>query len=214
MRYRAVLFDLDGVLCRTDRYHFQSWKTIADALHIPFDENVNDLLRGIGRMESLDLILRGYRGRPLTREERETLASEKNRLYRGLLEEMGPEDISPGAADLLNWLRERGVAMAVASSSQNARTIIGRLGIGAYFDAVVDGNRVARSKPDPEVFLLAAKELGLPPDGCLVVEDAESGVRAAAAGGFACAGIGAAAQVDGVAYPLKCLGDLKGALLL
>lgn len=212
MKYRAVIFDLDGVLCHTDRYHYQAWKTIADALDIPFDEESNNRLRGISRMDSLERILEGYPGRPLTLEEKEKLAAEKNALYRAQLETMTPADLPGEPDELLKGLRAGGIATAVASSSRNAPLILKRLGIASRFDVVVDGNQIGRVKPDPEVFLLAAERLHRIPPDCLVVEDARAGIAAAVAGGFDSAGIGDAAAVPGVTYALRSLGELSAVL--
>lgn len=208
MKYRAVLFDLDGVLCHTDRFHYQAWREIADSLGIPFDERSNDRLRGVSRMESLAIILQGYSGHPLSPADKEVLADKKNRLYRARLETMRPDDLTPEVDHLLTWLVDNRIQTAVASSSRNAMLILERLGIRDRFDAIVDGNQIDRSKPDPEVFLKAAERLGLPPAHCLVVEDAGAGVEAARSGGFDCAGIGDVASAAGVTYPIQALPEL------
>lgn len=189
MKYRGIIFDLDGVICHTDAYHYQAWKVIADELGIYFDETINNRLRGVSRMESLDIILETYRG-ILSREEKERYADEKNRRYRVLLNQMSPADVKPEVMSTLMELRQRGHLLAIGSSSKNAGFILKRLGLSDWFDAVADGNGITRSKPDPEVFLLAAKMIGVQPDGCLVVEDAAAGLLAAKAGGMAAAGIG------------------------
>ena len=190
MRFRAVIFDLDGVLCSTDEYHYQAWKSLADELGIPFDRRDNDALRGVSRMASLELIL-AKSSRCWSEAEKESLAARKNERYRALLAGMSPADLDPAVAEMLRTLRRAGLRLAVGSSSRNAPFILDRLGLGGFFDAVCDGSCITRAKPDPEVFLKAAEMLALPPADCLVVEDAASGAAAARAGGF----------------PLACVGD-------
>ena len=189
MRYQGIIFDLDGVLCSTDEYHYLAWKELADRLGIPFDRERNNLLRGISRMASLDIILEKA-SRLYSPEEKQALAEEKNRRYRALLYQMSPKDLSEDVRLTLPALRQAGLLLAVGSSSKNAPLILERLGLDRFFDAITDGNQIHSSKPDPEVFLLAAEKLGLPPSACLVVEDAHAGVEAAAAGGFDCAAMG------------------------
>lgn len=201
-RYKGIIFDLDGVICHTDRYHCQAWKSIADDLEIPFDKTVNDRLRGVSRMESLSIILEQYKG-SLTEAEKEELAEKKNGRYRKLLETMSPEDISFEVRDTLEKLREQGMKTAIGSSSKNAQFILQQVHMLSDFDAISDGCSIKHSKPHPEVFLKAAEMLGLEPEECLVVEDARSGVDAALAGGFDCAGIGDAALYEKTTYPLK-----------
>lgn len=205
--YQAIIFDLDGVLCSTDRYHYQAWKQLADRLGISFDESVNARLRGVSRMESLDIILEKS-DKVYTKAEKETLAAEKNAAYCKLLQQMNPTDLSPEVCETLAKLRQRGIRLAVGSSSKNTKTILERIGLGNFFDAVSDGTNITHSKPDPEVFLLAAKMLGLSPLSCLVVEDASAGVEAAIRGHFDCAGLGDAAQHSRVTYPLKRFQDI------
>ena len=207
MNYQGVIFDLDGVICSTDQYHYQAWKALADRLGIYFDPVINNRLRGVSRMESLDIVLEKS-SRSYTRAEKEALATEKNDTYRQLLQQMSPADLSGDVAETLETLKSRGIRIAIGSSSKNAPVILERIGLSNAFDAVVDGNSISRSKPDPEVFLKAAQALGLPPEKCLVVEDAHAGVAAALAGGFACAGIGDAAGNPDVTYRLTALSDL------
>lgn len=206
--FEAVIFDLDGVLCSTDEYHYQAWKQLANRLGIPFGRQVNNQLRGVSRMESLDIILRnGSLVLPL--EERKALAEEKNSTYRHMLEAMSPANLSNEAKNTLDALRQKGYALAVGSSSRNARFILQRLGLADFFDAVADGTDIQNSKPDPEVFLLAARRLGKAPADCLVVEDAKPGVEAAVNGGFAAAGMGDARDDARASYHLN---DLPGLL--
>ena len=188
MEIRGVIFDLDGVLCHTDHYHYLAWKALADRLGLPFDERVNDRLRGVSRMDSLEIVL-SLGEKQFTQAEKEQMAEEKNRRYRSYLAKMGPEALAPGAVDVLRDLKAQGWKLAVGSSSKNAPLILERTGLEGYFDTVADGSQITRSKPDPEVFLLAATMLGVRPENAVVIEDAESGVRAAKAGRFRAIGI-------------------------
>ncbi len=192
MALRAVIFDLDGVLVSTDEFHYRAWQRLADEEGIPFDRETNHRLRGVGRMESLAILLERS-PRPYTPEEKAALADRKNRYYRESLKALAPRDVLPGAREILRGLKARGVKVAVASSSRNAPEILRRTALADAADATTDGNDITRSKPDPEVFRLAAERLGLAPAECLVVEDAGSGVEAAAAAGMRCLAIGAAA---------------------
>ena len=203
--YEGVIFDLDGVICSTDRYHYLAWKRIADRLGIPFDERINGRLRGVSRMDSLNIILEGYEG-SLTQAKKEALAEEKNALYRASLADMSPDDLPQDVRRTLDALRAAGLRLAIGSSSRNTRFILERLGLADFFDAVSDGTNITRSKPDPQVFLMAADFLSLPPARCLVVEDAQSGIAAAKAGGFDSAGVGDAAAF--ATYPMERVSDL------
>lgn len=206
--YQGIIFDLDGVICHTDRYHFLAWKQIADQLGIHFDDRINDRMRGVSRMDSLEILLEGYHGEPLTAAQKAALAEKKNQLYIGLLQNMGEADLSEEVRKTMDTLRSRGRKLAIGSSSKNTKLILKRLGLTGYFDAVSDGTNITRSKPDPEVFLCAAQYLGLPPEKCLVVEDAKAGILAAKAGGFDSAGLGEAATSAFVTYPLQSFSDL------
>lgn len=184
----AIIFDLDGVICSTDRYHYLAWKALADRLGIPFDEQVNRQLRGVSRMESLDIILGDQSGN-YSDEEKLALAEEKNNIYKRYLSSMTPGDLSKEVRMTLHTLRQRGYLLAIGSSSKNTRQILRQLGLGDFFDAVADGTMITKSKPNPEVFLLAASLLGVSPEKTIVIEDAESGVLAAKAGRFRAIGI-------------------------
>ena len=208
MRYRAVIFDLDGVICYTDEYHYLAWKTLADKLGVPFDRAFNDRLRGVSRKESLRLILKRYTGPALTEAEQDALADEKNMLYRRFLYQMTPADLPPEVKSTLDALRARGLKLAIGSSSRNTPLILERIGLTDFFDAVADGNCITRSKPDPEVFLTAAAMIGEKPKHCLVVEDAVSGAKAGYAGGFSVACVGAAARDGAGDYNPESITDL------
>ena len=212
MKYKGIIFDLDGVLCSTDRFHYQAWQQTAREAQAPFDETVNQRLRGVSRMESLEIILEGS---PLTftQAEKERMAEEKNARYRQLLRQMTPADMTDGVRAALTRLREASLKLAVGSSSKNARFILERLEAVSYFDAICDGTLITRSKPDPEVFLKAAGMLGLPAQACLVVEDAPAGLEAARAAGMDCAGVGGADWPFAPAYTLPDVTALPAALL-
>jgi len=197
----AIIFDLDGVLTDTAELHYQSWQGLMDEMGIPFDRRKNEALRGLSRRESLETIL-GEWSREFTEEQKEDIARRKNEEYVSRVAKMTPGDLLPGAGELLKELRLRGVAVAVASSSKNAAAVIERLRIRPLLDALVDGNHVSTSKPDPLIFLQTAKHLGVPPRRCVVVEDAASGVEAALAAGMWVVGLGPAERV-GRAHRVK-----------
>lgn len=207
MKYQGIIFDLDGVICSTDRYHYQAWKKIADGIGVYFDEIINNRLRGVSRMASLEIVLKRSEEQ-YTDEQKLALAEQKNDLYRELLMQMSPADLSDEVKSTLDALRARSFKLAIGSSSKNAKLILGRIGLGDYFDAISDGTDITHSKPHPEVFLKAAEMLGLEPGCCLVVEDARAGVEAAVAGGFDSAGIGEAAEHEQVTYGLSAFSDL------
>lgn len=205
--YKAVIFDLDGVICFTDEYHYLAWKKIADTIGVQFDRKKNNRLRGVSRMDSLEIILEGC-GREFSNKEKQTLAEEKNSLYREYLRQLTPKDVSEDVRKTLDSLREGGYRLVVGSSSKNTGFILDRIGLSDYFDVVSDGNMITKSKPDPEVFLKAAELLNMPPKLCVVVEDAAAGAEAARRGGFACAGIGEAAEYPGIEFKLSKISDL------
>lgn len=189
-KLRAVVFDLDGVLVTTDRFHFQAWKELADELRLTFDEQVNHLLRGVSRQQSLRVIYE-HNSRQLPPDEQfSEYCDRKNRRYVELVQRMTPDDVLPGAVRLLQALRRADIRCAVASASRNTPLVLDRTGLTAYLDAVADGNDTSRSKPDPQVFLLAAQRLGLQPGDCLGVEDAPAGIEAIRAAGMVAVGIG------------------------
>ena len=180
---------------------------MADGIGVYFDEVINNRLRGVSRMASLDIILERSE-KNYTGEEKEKLAAQKNDIYKKLLEQMSPADLSGEVKEALDELRGRGYLLAIGSSSKNTKMILKQLGLDGYFDAISDGTNITRSKPDPEVFLKAAQFLGMKPEDCLVVEDALAGIEAAAAGGFDSAGIGEAATHGKVTYPIEAFSDL------
>ena len=207
MKYDAVIFDLDGVICYTDEYHFQAWKAMADSIGVPFDREINNRLRGVSRMASLEIVLEKAQGE-FSAAEKEALADQKNELYKKLLARMSPSDLSDEVKTTLDELRRRGYLLAIGSSSRNAPFILWQIGLGEYFDAVSDGNNITRSKPDPEVFEKAAKMLWVDPGRCLVVEDAVSGAEAAHRGGMTAACMGDASRAGAGDYNMKTVKDL------
>ena len=211
MKYKGIIFDLDGVICSTDEYHYLAWKTLADRLGIPFDRERNNLLRGVSRMESLNIILEKS-GTDFSEAEKAAFAEEKNTLYRQLLARMSPADLSEDVRMTLAALRKTDLKLAIGSSSKNTPFILERIGLGSFFDAVADGNCITHSKPHPEVFLKAADMIGLQPADCLVVEDARAGVEAAVKGGFDCAAMGDAREDIQARWHLNRFSDIKKCL--
>lgn len=204
---KAVIFDLDGVICFTDQYHYLAWKEMADEIGVYFDETINNRLRGVSRMDSLNIILEKS-DTEYTNEQKEELAAKKNAIYVKLLEQMSPSDLSDEVKTTLDALRAKGLKLAIGSSSKNTKMILKQIGLGGYFDAISDGTNIVNSKPDPEVFLKAAEFLSENPKDCLVVEDALAGIEAAVRGGFKSAGLGEAALHEQVTYPIESFGDL------
>lgn len=191
---RACIFDLDGVIVDTAHYHFLAWQRLAQELGIPFNEDDNERLKGVSRMRSLEIILELGR---LTMDEarKEQLATKKNGWFVDYVNAIRPEEIFPGVKELIDQIKAKGIKVGLASSSKNAQRVIDLLQIGSLFDAVVDGTMITHSKPHPEIFLLAAKRLGLAPAECVVFEDAEAGVEAALAAGMRCVGVGLPEQL-------------------
>ena len=175
---KTIIFDLDGVLVYTDRFHYLAWKKMADRIGIPFDETINNRLRGVSRMDSLEIILEKST-RKYTAEEKEDLAEEKNGYYKELLNKMSPADVRPEIREMLKELHERGYQLAIGSSSKNTKFILAQTCLTDAFDAISDGTNITKSKPDPEVFLKAAEYTQTAPGNCLVVEDAVAGIEAA-----------------------------------
>lgn len=203
----AVIFDLDGVICSTDEYHYLAWKALADRLGIYFDRKINERLRGVSRMASLDIVLERS-AKQYSPEEKLAFAAEKNDMYRKLLDRMSPEDLSYDVKSTLNNLRSRGYLMAIGSSSKNTKHILKQIGLEGFFDAVSDGTNISRSKPDPEVFLCAAEYLGVPAENCIVIEDAVAGIQAAKCGKMLAAGIGPAAEYPETDYKLTAISNI------
>lgn len=186
---KACIFDLDGVIVDTVPAHFTAWKAMADELSIPFTEDDNEHLKGVSRVDSMKRIL-ALGNLERTDEEILDYTQRKNEIYSEIISEMTPSDILPGVLDFIDLLKKNNIAIAIGSSSKNTPTILKAVALDKVFGVIVDGNQVTHSKPDPEVFLTGADRLGVPPEECLVLEDAISGVEAARRGGMKCIGIG------------------------
>ena len=207
MNIKGIIFDLDGVICSTDEYHYQAWKSIADEEGIYFDRNINERLRGVSRAESLEIILERATA-SYSPEQKAALMEKKNNIYRELLKNMGPGDVTEEVRSTLRKLREKGYGLSIGSSSKNTRFILEGTGLTDAFDGISDGNMISRSKPNPEVFIKAAGILGLKNDECLVIEDAVSGIDAANAAGFHSVGIGPAAECEGAEFKIQNLSEI------
>lgn len=185
----TCIFDLDGVIVDTAKYHYLAWKRLAHELGFEFLEEHNERLKGVSRMTSLDIMLE-VGGLTFSQSEKEVMATRKNEWYLEYIYKMTPEEILPGVVDFLVMLRSKGIKISLGSASKNAMLILERVQLQHYFDAVIDGNKALKAKPDPQVFLLAAEELGQNPTSCVVFEDAAAGIEAAKAAGMKCIGIG------------------------
>ncbi len=204
---KGVIFDLDGVICSTDEFHYLAWKKIANQEGIPFSRLDNNALRGVSRKESLELILRKSK-KSYNEEEKEKMMADKNDCYRSYLQQMAPSFLSDEVKETLEALKKKSLRLAIGSSSKNTRLILDKLRLLDFFDAVVDGNDISHSKPNPEVFLKAAKALSLPSNECFVVEDAVSGAQAGKRGGFQVIGIGDAGHYDETDFPISSFKDI------
>ncbi len=207
MATRAVIFDLDGVIVSTDAMHYQAWKSVADDEGIYFDEKINNRLRGVSRMESLEIILESA-ARIYSPAEKQALAETKNARYVELLQTLRPSAVPDEVTRVLKALKASGIKIAVGSSSRNTPLILRQIGLADAFDAVADGHDIERSKPAPDVFLVAAARLGIRPDECLVVEDAEAGIKAAKAAGMYAVAVGDATRSGEADYRLEGIGEL------
>jgi beta-phosphoglucomutase len=189
MGLKACIFDLDGVIVDTAKYHYLAWKKLATMLNINFTNEDNERLKGVSRMASLDIILE-IGNMVLEDKTKEEYAALKNKWYLDYINRMMPDEILPGSLEFISELKNAGIKIALGSASKNTPLILERLGIGKLFDAIADGNVVRKAKPDPEVFITAAKMLGVQPEDCVVFEDAVAGVEAALNAGMCCVGIG------------------------
>lgn len=208
---QAFLFDLDGVLTDTSEFHFLAWKRLAKDLGIPFARQENEALRGVSRRESLALLLKG---RPVSETEATAMMEQKNRYYLELVEKMTPSSLLPGAKEILEELGRLRLKRVIVSVSKNAPLVIERLQLMPLIDGLVDGNAPARSKPFPDLFLLAANKIGLKPTDCLVVEDAAAGIEAAHAAGMLALGLGPFARVGKADLVLPSLAGQQAADIL
>ncbi|MBC3874666.1 beta-phosphoglucomutase [Undibacterium flavidum] len=209
----ACIFDLDGVIVDTAKYHYLAWKRLANSLGFDFTEHDNEQLKGVSRIESLKLILH-LGGKELDAAEFDAALVRKNGWYLEYIQQIGPEEILPGAAEFLSSVREQGMKVALGSASKNAVLILERIQLLDQFDAIVDGNKVSKAKPDPEVFLKAAEELAVPVSDCIVFEDAVAGVQAARNAGMKVVGIGSAVVLDQAHFVLPNFAGLSVADVL
>lgn len=208
---KGCIFDLDGVVVDTAKYHYLAWKEVARELGFSFSEKENERLKGVSRMASLDILL-GIGGVSLSGEEKEKIADKKNKIYLEYILKMTPDEVLPGVAEFLKRLRKEGIKVSLGSASKNAMTILHQVGIEDLFDAVADGTNVTKAKPDPEVFLKGAELLGLEPSSCLVFEDAVAGVEAAHRAGMKCVGVGDAGILAEADFHIRGFSDVDSVM--
>ncbi len=207
---KAVIFDMDGVIVSTDELHFLSWERVSLEENIYFDRQINNKLLGVTRMDSVEIVLQ-QANRLYSKEEKENIAKRKNKYFLEMIEDFTKASILPGVEDNLLLLKQKGIKIALGTSSRNAEVILRKVGLRKYFDAISDGNHVHKSKPDPEVFLYAATLLNVPPEQCLVIEDSEVGIKAAKVAGMKTISVGYANCGD---YNANTLLDINVAELL
>lgn len=205
---KAFIFDLDGVIVDTAKYHFLAWKKIANELVIEFTEENNELLKGVSRVRSLDIILE-LGNKEASQEDKNKWLTQKNNDYLSQLVDMDSSEILPGVFEVLKYLKENKQSIALGSASKNARPILEKTGLLSYFDAVVDGNDVTNAKPDPEVFLMAAKLLNIEPENSIVFEDSVAGVQAANIAKMTSIGIGEATTLHEAKYIFKDFTEIE-----
>jgi len=205
---KACIFDLDGVIVDTAVYHYKAWKRLAHELGFDFTEHQNELLKGVSRVRSLEIILE-IGGITKTEVEKEELATRKNTWYVEMIGQMKPDEILPGAKEFVQACRDAGIKTALGSASKNSMMILQKINMADMFDAIIDGNKVSKAKPDPEVFLKGAREVGVQPGACVVFEDAIAGIEAAVAGGMKVVGIGSADVLKGANLVVPGLSDMS-----
>lgn len=213
VQIKALIFDLDGVIVDTAKYHFKSWQKLAHSIGAELTEEQNEQLKGVSRMQSLEQIL-FWNSIDLQDEHMTTLAALKNTWYQSMIEQMGPGDGLPGAVEFIEEAKSAGLKTALGSASRNASTILRSLKIEHLFDAVIDGNNTTKSKPDPQVFLLGAEALKVAPEETIVFEDSIRGLEAAVEGGFHTVGVGDHEQLDQADWVIAGLGDIEVKQLL
>jgi len=205
---QACIFDLDGVIVDTAQYHYKAWKRLANELGFDLTPEQNEKMKGIGRMESLEMLLE-LGNKEASRKEKKQLADIKNNWYKDYIGEMQPDDLLPGVLDFLEELTEAHILVAIGSASRNAPAIIRQVQIGRYLDALIDGSKVKKGKPDPEVFLKAAEEMGMAPEHCVVFEDARAGIEAAKNGGMRAIGVGSPSVLDQADMVISGLSEMN-----
>lgn len=204
---KAFIFDLDGVIVDTAKFHYLAWKELANNLGFDFSEKQNEMLKGVSRSKSLEILLEIGKI-SLTQDHKEKLMFEKNQRYLSSVESLGTSEILPGIKDLILFLKSKNIWVALGSASKNAIPLLKSLELFEFFDAIVDGNDVTHAKPDPEVFLLAAEKLRVSPDNCVVVEDSQAGIQAANIAGMTSVGIGSPENLSGSDFLFATTGDL------
>ncbi|MGO2099829.1 beta-phosphoglucomutase [Vagococcus salmoninarum] len=215
MTIKGFIFDLDGVITDSAEYHYQAWKNLAKTIEIEIDREFNEELKGISRMDSLERILvHGKRSQDFSAEEKTALAAEKNAEYVKLIENVTPKDILPGILTLLEDLKEQGIKLALASASKNGPMILEKLALADYFETIVDPESLAQGKPDPEIFLKGASQLGLVPSQCVGVEDAAAGITAINQAQIFSVGVGDPESMKEADYRVNHTGDLNLAKIL
>jgi beta-phosphoglucomutase len=213
MHIAACIFDLDGVIVDTARYHFLAWKRLTDQLGIHFTEEDNERLKGVSRMSSLEIIL-GIGNRKVNERQKQEYATLKNSWYIDYISKMTPDDVLPGCLTFIEELRNANVRVAIGSASKNTPMILERVGIQDLFDAVADGNIVREAKPNPEVFIKAAEMVGIKPGKCVVFEDAVAGVQAALNAGMMCIGVGSPKILRKAHFVVSGLNEMNLAKLI
>lgn len=215
MTIKGFIFDLDGVITDSAEYHYQAWKNLAKTIEIEIDREFNEELKGISRMDSLERILvHGKRSQDFSAEEKTALAAEKNAEYVKLIENVTPKDILPGILTLLEDLKDQGIKLALASASKNGPMILEKLDLADYFETIVDPESLAQGKPDPEIFLKGASQLGLVPSQCVGVEDAAAGITAINQAQMFSVGVGDPESMKEADYRVNHTGDLNLAKIL
>ena len=204
---KGAIFDLDGVIVDTAKYHYLAWKELAEKLGFFFKESDNERLKGVSRMRSLEILLE-VGGITASKEEMLDMANKKNTRYVEMLQDLNKDELLEGAEEYLKKLKGEGVLIALGSASKNAPMILDKLGIMEYFDAIVDGNSVSKAKPDPEVFLKGAEMLGLNPADCVVFEDSQAGIEAARNAGCGVVAVDKNSVLFDADKYVKCLGDM------
>lgn len=208
-KLKGLLFDLDGVITESSEYHFIAWKNLAKQIGIEIDRGFNEKLKGVSREESLARILRhGGKENDFTDEEKKQLATQKNEEYVKLIGQLTPEEILPGISELLKKAKESGIKLGIASASKNAPLILERLGITDMFDTIVDPATLSAGKPDPEIFIKGAQQLGLTADDCIGIEDAESGIQAINAANMFSIGVGSEEVLSHADYVVPSTAEL------
>ena len=208
IKLQAVIFDLDGVITGTANLHFAAWKKLTDEINVYFDRKINELLKGVDRMSSLEIILRNSE-KQYTYEEKLSLTDRKNNYYRNLLETITADDILPGALNTLKLLKNLKIKTGLASASKNAFLIIDKLGISKYFDYIADASKIKKGKPDPEIFLTTADNLKVRSEECMGVEDSEAGIKAIKAACMYALGIGDSNILKDADYVIRSLEDFN-----